>query len=198
MKHLIHILIALSLPCLALQCDKDDNGNTPPPDENKEQLPPATQSGKGTFGCKVNGEVWRPKNDDFNDGPISGSYGKSELLITANKETNKNDSINHLKQVITIHLSQEGNDLKTHKIDGSDYPENYAIFVNQTYLSQNNISECIYSTDSVVTGTLQLTRLDSVNNIVSGKFEFTAVNHTCGETDTIKVTEGRFDIKYAY
>ncbi len=51
--------LLLAIPCLALQCNKNKNG--PDNGNEKEQLPPATQSGKGTFGCKVNGEVWVPE-----------------------------------------------------------------------------------------------------------------------------------------
>jgi len=53
MKNLFLILLtALSLSC----CDKDDNNNKIPLD----QLPPATQTGANTFGCLLDGEIFKP------------------------------------------------------------------------------------------------------------------------------------------
>lgn len=37
--------------------------------------------------------------------------------------------------------------------------------------------------------------LDTVNQIIAGRFTFTAVNH-CTPRDTVHVTEGRIDMQY--
>jgi hypothetical protein len=44
------------------------------------------------------------------------------------------------------------------------------------------------------TGTVTITKLDSVNNIISGTFQFTAGSINTND-DPIVVTEGRFDVK---
>lgn len=43
-------------------------------------------------------------------------------------------------------------------------------------------------------GRINILRLDTINYIIAGTFYFDAVNK---EGDTIKVTDGRFDLKYA-
>lgn len=53
MKHIKLILVAVAAFILmAPACSKDDDSNT---------LPPATQTGANTFGCKINGVVYKCK-----------------------------------------------------------------------------------------------------------------------------------------
>jgi hypothetical protein len=183
--------LLLVLPCLALQCNKDKDDPDPDNGNGKEQLPPATQSGENTFGCLVNGKVWRPKDDGFWSSKLKASYGRGTLGIKVEKDNNSK------REIISIGVLEEAYELGIHKINGSDHPKNNASFINQVK-EENNITECIYKTDSINTGYLKLTRVDSIENIVSGRFEFTAVNDSCGDVDTIRVTKGRFDIKYAH
>ncbi|KAA9331736.1 DUF6252 family protein [Adhaeribacter soli] len=56
-------------------------------------------------------------------------------------------------------------------------------------------NNCEYETDSLNTGTLEITRLDSINYIVSGRFSFSVTKPGCG---TVHITDGRFDVKYGY
>ena len=59
-------------------------------------------------------------------------------------------------------------------------------------VSKYNISgDENYMTTTTYTGSVEVTRADSVNRIVSGRFSFTAVSST---GKTIKVTDGRFDL----
>jgi hypothetical protein len=50
-----------------------------------------------------------------------------------------------------------------------------------------------FLTNDIVTGELNLKKFDEVNQIASGTFWFNAVNDV---GDTVKVTEGRFDVKF--
>ena len=50
-------------------------------------------------------------------------------------------------------------------------------------------------TSAAQTGSVTLTRFDTVARVVSGTFEFNAEN-VMNPAQTISVTEGRFDIKY--
>jgi len=43
-------------------------------------------------------------------------------------------------------------------------------------------------------GELVITEFDKTNQIISGTFDFALFNNKCG--DTIKITNGRFDMKY--
>jgi hypothetical protein len=44
---------------------------------------------------------------------------------------------------------------------------------------------------------MTILKLDTVNNIISGTFQFDAINEN-DDTDTIKIREGRFDVKFTY
>jgi hypothetical protein len=65
----------------------------------------------------------------------------------------------------------------------------YAYYIKRKFMP---LGEWI--TDTQYTGSITVTRFDTVNQIVSGTFEFTAesTDHTA---DPITVTEGRFDVK---
>nr|WP_315258202.1 hypothetical protein [uncultured Flavobacterium sp.] len=82
MKNLLLLLtIALTLSC----CDKDDDKPKNPID----QLPPATQIGANTFGCLLDGEVFKPglTNNSYNCfyQLVDGEY---YFLVTANNSKN--------------------------------------------------------------------------------------------------------------
>ena len=65
------------------------------------------------------------------------------------------------------------------------------------YATYRNLKQsCDYDTDSLHNGELTISHFDSAKRIVSGRFHFTAVikQGNC-EKDTIRVTEGRFDIQ---
>lgn len=55
-------LLLIALCGLFTACKKTV---TPIPTPIVEQLPPATQEGKNTFGCLINGNVWVPYKTDF-------------------------------------------------------------------------------------------------------------------------------------
>ena len=64
-------------------------------------------------------------------------------------------------------------------------------FVNHKFAS---IYPCsIYDIDTTKTNYIDVIHFDTLNKIVSAKFELTVCN-PCN--DTIRITEGRFDVKY--
>jgi hypothetical protein len=52
-----------------------------------------------------------------------------------------------------------------------------------------------YSTNANATGQLTITHLDTINQVVSGTFQFKAVSKI---GDTVKITNGRFDVHYSF
>ena len=50
-----------------------------------------------------------------------------------------------------------------------------------------------YYTNNTLTGELNITRFDSIKQIVSGSFYFNVLDNT---GDTVKITNGRFDMPY--
>ena len=56
MKNILTILVSVAIILsLASSCKKE---------KMPDALPPITTEGKGTFGCKINGEIWIPKTQD--------------------------------------------------------------------------------------------------------------------------------------
>ena len=171
MKTLYSYIILLLVGCAACKTD----ALSP-----KEELPAATQKGLNTFGCLVNGEVWVPR------GSINPSISKftfyydDELLNIAATRTIGSKDIRQTMFLRVKDMADKGNYmLSNFEPGGGGY-------------SDINLS-CYYETNSTQTGTLTITKLDTTNHIIAGTFAFTVWTEEC---DTIRVTDGRFDIQY--
>lgn len=153
-------------------------------DKDEDKLPPETQEGKNTFGCLVNGKVWVPTGITFPSPNINAEVSKTQFRIGALKSKGGYVSFN-----IQFQPSSGIFNLNNEKC--------MAAYGNST-------ANCYYRTDSITSiGTLEITKFDSINNIISGRFSFnaskflivgTVSDESCDSTVTI--TEGRFDIKY--
>jgi hypothetical protein len=168
------------------------------PDKETPGLPPVTSEGKNTFACKINGEVF-VADGSGTDTPNRGIYG----IIDANFDSVGNilplDSSNLWvvassgSQVVSLYLNPYlaiGKHLLvsntyTYPIDNS--PENYG------YVLKDGKS---YTTTTIDTGSVCLTRWDKKKFIISGTFQFKAKN-LAKKSETIEVTEGRFDLDYS-
>jgi hypothetical protein len=177
MKKLMPFLLAASLFLLAASCKKDDPLNT-------NKLPPATTSGKNTFGCKVNGEVWIAHIEGgVFDFPIyaihdTGWPGCDQLLVVGKR---KYDEQADISQQVSV-------ELRCPKLGENQLLFNKGAFLDFRICNQGYR----YALDTLSPCTVFITRLDSINFIASGTFEFTAINDDC--KDTLRITEGRFDV----
>ena len=59
------------------------------------------------------------------------------------------------------------------------------------YIENQN---CFYFTSSNYTGSLMITKIDNINFVISGKFEFKSISDNCA--DVTNITDGRFDLQY--
>jgi hypothetical protein len=168
------------LLCIAA-CKKDNNAT----------LPPETQTGAGTFGCKINGKVWVPRGADFNSGgnivanyiysyptsPVGYSFAFSATDFDTNPLTFFSLGIDSLKVTEGLKLrlvtGRKGSAAGNYWI-GNDF--------RKTYITVDSLNGEIY-----------IKKFDEINLIASGAFWFDAIN-SYGEI--IHVTEGRFDVKY--
>ncbi len=158
-KPLTFFLFISFLLSTGMQCKKDET--------NKEEVLPAeTQTGKGTFGCLVNGEVWLPRGKSFV--PAISTIIQFNILSIATNKSNQN-LVLAVRDVSLI----------------GDY--NLKINDNIAQFSMGTIS---YKCEE---GILTITKYDKVNQIISGRFWFTAKSST-GEI--VEITEGRFDDKF--
>ncbi|WGH75364.1 DUF6252 family protein [Tenacibaculum tangerinum] len=170
MKHLfLLVTITFALSC----CSKDDN-------DPKEPLPPATQTGAGTFACKVNGQNFIDTSGGYFNcyyQLIDGAYyfgigGDDDFnpqniyILTQKREISQNE---------TLSFSEI--------LDGNAYAGcGFSFSPTESYQSYTN---------SQYTGELTITKLDFTNKIVSGTFWFDIKHPTTGAT--VEIREGRFD-----
>ena len=182
MKQVLLAFITLITICTfsCSSCKKEiviDNGG----------LPPTTQTGANTLGFTLNGQPWTPKgqvgvsanltvNVDF-------GYNKGIFVINAyrfNQTGEKEvfsvgvrDSLNFFQIPITIPLSRTS-------LYGITYRNNTCDYFNQ---DSNVLSS----------GSLIITKLDKTSQIIAGTFSAVLSKMGC---DTIKIIDGRFDMKY--
>jgi hypothetical protein len=169
----------LILILLLMKCSGCDVLPTP-----KEELPPITQEGKNTFGCLVNGKVWLPKgnnetsNLDLSYDPLFNKGTFDLRTYRYPDDSNWNQYFN----LFSDSISSVGN-----------YPllkkSNQALYYSDS-------KGCNFSTtDKSVTweGQLIISKFDLSRQIIAGTFEFKIYKPDC---DTIKVTQGRFDLKF--
>jgi hypothetical protein len=148
-------------------------------------LPEATQEGKNTMGMKVNGVVWTPYSGCFS---VTGSAIGVQY---------------HKPYVPSYYLSFGATksfkgEFKTFNIT-SIYPSGISTLgekydsVNVTYTDYDAPGGWIdYGTFYHKRGKLIITKLDFVNEIISGTFDCTLFSGK----DSVVITEGRFDCKF--
>jgi hypothetical protein len=174
---------ALMTVFILLGCSKNDE----PPKTPVDQLPPATQVGANKVGCLVNGEVFLPKGSNPLGPPIVTCYYQYVNNGFEFGLSFSNDS-NGLRYITILSNKLEFTQGAIYNIKQQDADNSlYAFYTPQ--LNQG------FRTTESFTGTLQITKLDLSNNIISGTFKFDAVKLNSGEI--VKITEGRFDMKYS-
>jgi hypothetical protein len=166
-KILIYIF---SCTLLSLSCKKD-------------KLPKATQEGKNTFGCKVDGEIYiaQIQGISFSGAKpivVLNSQNDGFTLSTIDSRTGESYSKRILIQL--PYLQTAGSYSLTSFPSYGQFELNYSPGPN-------------YQTDDTHTGTVTITRCDLTNHIYSGTFSFTAIDKNTGKV--VKVTDGRFDVK---
>jgi hypothetical protein len=152
-------------------------------DKEEAQLPPETTIGAMTFGCKVNGKVFVPRDGNgrpglyvqyvyLGNGPGGGWFlnipaidWKSSPIPGVSIET---DSLLLVEGVTYPFKNIKGNPRAFYNKD-------------DTYIALDN------------DGSLKITKFDQINRILSGTFSFVG---TSSNAVKVNITEGRFDIRY--
>ncbi len=147
------------------------------PKTELEKLPPATQQGKSTFGCLVNGKAWVTNSST----DALAVYQSGLLQVSAGiHETERRQGM--ILAILSGVAEGQSYDL-------SNDPQYEALFS-----AKHPTGLCFYDDNNTLRGNLTITKLDQTNLIVSGLFEFITFVSGC---DTINVTDGRFDLLYA-
>lgn len=155
-------------------------------EQNTTVLPPATQTGANTGGALVDGKVWVASikyiNQQGGSGTFCenvGNYYKIQIDLRGSTNTSR----------ILIQLNKENfeiNKVYDLPISLDDYNK-----IGASYGDSNN--NIFFAQQPNFTGKIKITRLDIPNNIVSGTFEFKAVDNN---GHIINITDGRFDKKF--
>ena len=183
------------LPLLGLtQCLMQGEGAYP-----TQPMPAATQTGANTAGCFVDGQLWvahyynttigasnpKPVYAWWNNASLGGPILSLSLL-----KDNADQTLVHHDTSMNIELpgiTRAG----TYVLDlrpstRGRGPNGYASFTLRKPTPDQE-----FLTDAQHTGTLVVTRFDTISRVVSGTFAFTARHAATGTV--VRVTEGRFD-----
>ena len=159
-------------------------------EDQEPGLPSATTEGLNTAGCYVDGKLWMAREESYNfndlnaiEGGVWNLDGDRYYWMWMTDRINKTS--------ITIYLNGRPKVGKVYECNTSTNPTPaYCEFIN--YCSYSG-PEGHFMTNENATGTVILTRVDSVKTIYSGTYQFTGLDKRTGKRITI--TEGRFDYK---
>jgi hypothetical protein len=161
-------LMMLMFLISAFSCDscKDDI------DWNK--LPAETHEGKNNMGCYVNGDLWVAYNT------IASAMSPD---VWASIRKNDNDF------ELLIGAERKGSN-RSLAFKIVNPKENENLTINGLYIHLIEDGTCAGQYEN--RGSIYITKLDTIKNIVSGRFSFTL---KCKDsTSVVNVTDGRFDI----
>ncbi|MFH6985928.1 hypothetical protein [Marinoscillum luteum] len=172
MRVLIICVLFISLG-LCISCDLGLGIHEP---TELEKLPPLTTTGENTFGCLVNGEAFVVTNTSQQ----VAIFQQGQLQFGGNID--KDD----LDEGLSILI---GDPIETNKT--YIYAMEPSFFMR--YYLRTSASNCRYEVEDTYKGSITFTKIDRTNLIISGTFEFSTVTAGC---DTVKITDGRFDMQY--
>ena len=176
------LLFATSLILLGAGCRKNKN-------KTSDQLPPETQTGANTFGCLIDGVVFKPKGDPFGWPVIKAQYqfvnGKQGFGISGSRsDGNESKVVGIVGDSVRISTGT----FELTKLTKGNFRGGYS------YMTLTMASPVQYQTNAINRGVLSITKFDSTNQIVSGMFWFDAIDSTTGKI--VQIREGRFDLPY--
>lgn len=171
------ILVVLLQLMALISCKKDI-----------DELPPATQTGANTFGAKVNGNLWVPQG--FGPFPASNILeGRITGNIVVINARNFASSPNETEFQITVFdVNTPGVYQLNSNVTHPNGVGNYGYYVKRNFSPEDE-----WITSATHTGTVTFTKVDLVNKLIAGTFEFSA--GSLYNAGVLSVTEGRFDLQ---
>lgn len=180
--------LLLLLPLLGMgKCEKD-----PAP---AFILPAATQVGANTLGFIVDGRVWRNYGTRCTWGSCDSnkvrSYYNSRYQHFAIDVQQTAQNVNETFGILLDSLKRAGAYPTTQKVVAGRM--NRQIIFNDLLTNSTSLTTEIYVTRK--TGSVIITRFDTVNHIIAGVFDGILYKNR-DSTILVHITEGRFDVKY--
>ena len=184
----LSILCAIIILCFCFaQCKKTNTPDTPKTE--LEKLPPITQTGANTFGCLVDGVAWLPNGSKPQTGGpniqvyVDPTFQEGAFYITGYQ-------YNGQYQFVSI---------------GSYKCTNSGFFSSDSSSNNFGCKRTIYGGMSIEIrtpengfyrkGNFIISRYDLINGIFSGTFDVKLYKNDGTFGDTIRITNGRFDVK---
>ena len=186
-KVFLYLCLATLTHCS--KCKRDDPQPQPPKDQ-LSLLPPETQTGKGTFGCLINGKAFHALYTTSANGDWQSA---TKLAVSGALNVSAGES----PQKLYITTAINGQLLDNQQFSLISRARPFPIFtpgINQFITAVSGDIPCYYSGNYIKTGQLELVKFDGVGRIASGRFAFTL--YEPGGCDTLRVTNGRFDVKF--
>jgi hypothetical protein len=155
-----------------------------------DELPPATQTGANTFGAKVNGNFWIPQGF----GPLPADNLLDAIRLGPNfyiRARNFASSPNETEfEIFLKDVTGAGIYPLNTTLGARSTAASYGFYVKRNFSPSNE-----WLTSVAFSGSVNISLLDTTNNIMSGTFQFTAED-ILGSDPPLTVTEGRFDVRY--
>lgn len=172
------LLLFAAFCCMGVQCKKEE------PDKVEEltKLPPATTKGRNTFGCLINGKAFPQSSEGYHEKMVY--YNDGELFINYSTNFSTFD-LNESISIMLKRLKSEGSYLIEF---GSPIEEFIVVYSKEERFSSTA------NTNNVGSVTIIITRLDTINQVVSGTFSFKLKNDSGNKE--VSVEHGRFDFQY--
>ncbi|HEX4374627.1 MAG TPA: hypothetical protein VHZ50_15095 [Puia sp.] len=182
MKKLFLIICCLWFLFLGIRCKKN-----PQP---AEVLPPITQTGANVFACKINGVVWIPHYpcdiySPANELQYGIEPGDSTGILPLRFTLNAGKFAPPYSGFFNIYPFSSSQYIKD---TGNIASTLYIVFFGDTVTSSKDPGD--------PTAIFRITKLDTVNKIVSGVFAFKMYSSFGPNSikDSLIITDGRFDL----
>lgn len=151
-----------------------------PPD-----LPCATQTGENIFGCYINGKPWVAHVEPYVLDPAA------HKIEASYDETDYGSFNDNYVRLLGVYRGDTSSSLIIHfkpLLRAGRIVMDSLIFHGIEFQTPHKH----YEIDEASPYEIDVTKLDLEKNIISATFSFTGVS----DTDTIKVTDGRLDVRY--
>lgn len=190
---LFKFLTCVSLLSLIIGCKKDE--------ETPLALPEKTQIGANSFGCLLNGQIWinsgqvcSPLPEGCRKNPRGLFLLEGELVVNADRVTGAPGDTMKIESLDFFLNTYWRGEKSYSTASGDALSFRYNLEYGSTHVTYANI-------DSRSNFTIQLTKIDRINEIVSG--EFSGVIYKLKQEpanvgnypDSLIVKDGRFDIQ---
>ena len=174
------IFLLLTTLAIFTACKSDDE--IPDPGNYQTPLPEATQTGKGTFACYVDGNAYIAKANEITS-YYQYTNGSHVFGVAGTKE---------LKPLWNISVGSTADELVENAIYTLKKRENGNQWGGVYFVYNWDDSYEEYTDNITYKGEFTITKLDLEKQIISGTFWFDVKDPKTGETR--KVRDGRFDV----